>query len=942
MTDLKQFSGPNAGYLIELYESYLRDPDLVSGEMRQFLETLDIREIGIKAPARAPEAADAGRVLSLVALVQAIREKGHLCASFDPLGLREPETGPTEPQSYGLSDSDLGQMPASLIESRVSQDAASAGEVVSRLRSIYCGSAGYEFAHIRSEEERRWLQEAVESGRLAARLGKESRRNVLERLTNVEVFEQFLHRSFPGQKWFSLEGCDVLVPVLDEIIWESAHDDELRVLTMGMAHRGRLNVLTHVLGKSYEDILAEFAEGHHAHGSNWDGSEPGSMLDVKYHMGARRKIPSEKAGDLSLVLMSNPSHLEMVTPVAQGAARAYQEQNDFGGPPWPDEDAALPVVMHGDAAFTGQGIVAESLNMALLEGYRTGGTIHIVVNNQVGFTTEPHEFQSALYSTDVARGYDIPIVHVNADDVVACLSAARLAFAYRQQFHKDFLIDLVGYRRYGHNEGDEPSFTQPAMYRAIEQHPTARAIWARQLVSEGVVSEDDVEAMVHEVTTALRQAFITIPKSRLRELPEIIVRAGNGIPVDEEDTAVAAETLERLNEELHRVPEGFALNSKLERPFQRRREALEALKDDGRIDWAHAEALAFASILAEGTPVRLTGQDTERGTFSQRHAVLHDTNNGQRFVPLQAMSSARASFSVYDSPLSEAGALGYEYGYSAHAPDRLVLWEAQFGDFINNAQGIVDEFIVSAQTKWGQSAGLVLLLPHGYEGQGPDHSNAYLERFLQSCADDNIQVVYPTTAAQYFHLLRRQARLLRTAPNPLIVMTPKSLLRHPLASSTLAELAQGRFQQVIDDQGMRESAESVRRVILCTGKVFVDLVTSGEFARAEDVAVVRVEQLYPFPHDLLASVLKRYRSACEAMWLQEEPRNRGAWSYISPLIGDLLGPNVPLLYAGRPNLPSPAEGHMAQHRVQQEQIIQDALAGKGGMAASSRAGGLRR
>ncbi|MGH2542921.1 MAG: thiamine pyrophosphate-dependent enzyme, partial [Ardenticatenaceae bacterium] len=537
----------------------------------------------------------------------------------------------------------------------------------------------------------------------------------------------------------------------------AAHCD-IQALVLGMAHRGRLNVLAHVFGKTYKDILAEFAEGYHVNGSNFEGFEPGWMKDVKYHQGARWITPSATGGALSLALLPNPSHLEMIGPVVQGAIRALQEDSKELGPPEVDHDAAMAVVIHGDAAFAGQGIISEAFNMSQLVGYDIGGTVHIVVNNQIGFTTDPKDTFSNEFCTDIAKGYGVPIVHVNADDVNACLSVSRLAFAYRQQFHKDIVIDLIGYRRFGHNEGDEPSFTQPVMYGFIQEHPTARKIWADQLVSEGVITEEEVETVLHEATAGLRRAMEPLSGSQPVELLEALMKPRDYLPEERRtNTAVPRETILNLNEELSALPEGFALNPKLERPLERRQQAL---RDEGRIDWGHAEALAFASILADGVPVRLTGQDTERGTFSQRHAVLHDVQTGERFVPLQAMPSARAAFSVHNSPLSEASALAYEYGYSVQAAGTLTLWEAQFGDFVNNAQGAIDEFIVSAYAKWGESSGLTLLLPHGFEGQGPDHSSAHIERFLQLCADYNIQVAYPTTAAQYFHLLRRQAAIL--------------------------------------------------------------------------------------------------------------------------------------------------------------------------------------
>jgi 2-oxoglutarate dehydrogenase E1 component len=738
MTGLEKFPGPNVGYLVGLYETYLKDPASVDPEIRRFFEAspLDLAGLALEAKKGGEVGADLRQALAVSSLAQTIRETGHRYADLDPLGQRRPETSKIGPQAFGLTEADLQGLPASLVDGSLAQEAASAKEALARLKLVYCGKIGYEFAHLRDAREKAWLQEAVESGRFNSPLDAASRPGLLERLTEVEAFEQFLHRNFPGQRWFSLEGNDTLALLLEEIIWEAIHTD-LATLVMSMAHRGRLNVLAHIMGKPYADILLEFTEGIHRNGDRFESCPPAWMRDVKYHLGARRTIPSEITNNLDLLLLSNPSHVEMITAVALGATRSYQDQNGRAGPPRPNPEASLAIIIHGDAGFPGQGIVAESFNLGGLAGYSTGGTIHLVVNNQIGFTTGPQEAYSTLYPTDLARGYDLPVVHVNADAVEECISAARLAFAYRQRFHKDFIIDHVGYRRYGHNEGDEPSFTQPLLYQAIQEHPTARAVWAGELVEAGVVRAEEAEEMKRRSLAHLQETLASLPAAEKNgpsiEAPEFPQA------IREADTSVSAGVLTRLNQELHALPQGFNLNPKLERSFQQRRQALE---QEGSIDWAHAEALALASILAEGTPIRLTGQDTERGTFSQRHAVLHDYRTGERFVPLQAMPSARAAFGVYNSPLSEEAALAYEYGYSVHSPKTLVLWEAQFGDFVNNAQGVVDEFIASAQAKWGQCSGLALLLPHGYEGQGPDHSSGHLERFLQLSADGNIQVAY--------------------------------------------------------------------------------------------------------------------------------------------------------------------------------------------------------
>jgi len=741
-------------------------------------------------------------------------------------------------------------------------------------------------------------------------------------LTEVETFEHFLHQTFLGQKRFSIEGNDMLVPMLDSIIRNVAAAGT-REVVLGMAHRGRLNVLAHVLGKPYAAILQEFQAASRDEGAAASGK--GSMGwtgDVKYHLGARRAYQESGIEQMPITLAPNPSHLEFVNPVVVGSARAAQEQWDTPGAPRQDEKASLAILIHGDAAFPGQGIVAETLNMSRLRGYHIGGTIHIIVNNQIGFTTGPGDARSTLYASDLAKGFEIPIVHVNADDPEACIAAARMANAYVERFRKDFLIDLVGYRRWGHNEGDEPMFTQPRMYQRITTHPTVRELWARTLAEQGVVGADEAEAMVNTVQQRLQQA-----------------RQGsqsNGKPAEEESTqvfgpepgriatAVALERLIELNDALLQRPEAFTPNPKLERTLQRRRDALQ---EDGAIEWAHAEALAFAAILADGTPIRFTGQDVERGTFSQRHLVLHDLETGERHIPLQELPQAQAAFAIYNSPLSENAALGFEYGYSVHAPGVLVLWEAQFGDFANSAQVIIDQFLVAGRAKWRQRPSLVMLLPHGYEGQGPEHSSARLERYLQLAAGDNIRVANCSTAGQYFHLLRRHAALLDSDPRPLIIMTPKSLLRHPRAAVSPRALVSGSFYPVLDDPDARDRAEEVTRLVLCSGKVYVDAITSPNYEQAQNVAIIRIEELHPFPAGELEAVVERYPNLREAIWLQEEPRNMGAWNYLAARVRAILPRGVELKYVGRPEFSSPSEGSLRQHAAEQTRIVQSALTG---------------
>ena len=937
MTDLSLFHGPNAGYVVELYERYERDPQSVDAETRALFATWQPPPAG--TPAGTQHAASAVPVASAIPAIPAapvidgrspldvthtvgaaryiryIRELGHLAARIDPLGGEPPGDLGLDPAVHDIREHDLELLSADIVRGPLVAGAKDAREAVVRLRAVYAGSIGYETDHVQSYAERSWIRDAIESQRFFQNTQGVTERELLERLTDVETFERFLHQTFVGQKRFSIEGNDMLVPMLDSIIRNAGLHGTHEVV-IGMAHRGRLNVLAHTLGKPYSTILGEFLA------ASRDGSSqsaagragPGWMGDVKYHLGARRAYRDAGIEQMPITLASNPSHLEFVNPVVAGRARAAQELRDRPGEPLRDKRASLPIIIHGDAAFPGQGVVAETLNLANLAGYSTGGTIHIIINNQIGFTTEPRDSRSTLYASDLAKGFEIPIVHVNADDPVACIAAARMALAFREEFGEDFLIDLVGYRRWGHNEGDEPAFTQPQMYSKITGHPTVRTILAKRLEAEGTIAADTAEELYDRAMARLTAARSEADLHPHEYHPPEPAPAGLARRTA---TAVMAARLVELNSALMQRPPGFAANTRLERTLERRRGALDT---PGAIDWGHAETLAFASLLAEGVPIRLTGQDSERGTFSHRHVVLRDAATGQRLCPLQTLPQATASFAVYNSPLSENAALGFEYGYSAHAPDVLVVWEAQFGDFANGAQVIIDQFIISGRKKWSQTPALVLLLPHGHEGQGPEHSSARLERFLQLAADDNIRVANCTTAAQYFHLLRRQALLLASDPRPLVVMTPKSLLRHPRSGSSLADLAEGKFYRVLDDDVARAQADQVTRVVLCSGKVFVDLAGAREQAPAPHVALVRIEELYSFPAEELRATLAGYPAAAEIVWLQEEPANMGAWSYVQPLLRELLG-ELPLYYIGRAASASPSEGSLALHNVEQRRII---------------------
>jgi len=931
MSDLREFHGPNAGYVLELYERYRQDPGAVDPGWAEYFRSLPPSALAAAdAPAStaasaAPAAAgvDLEAVLAAHELAEAIRARGHTAARLSPLG-GDPTPDPAlRPEHHGLSEAALESLPATVVRGPAGAGARSAGEAIRKLREIYAATSGWEFDHVQDAEERGWLLDAVEQGRYRVPLDGDRGKALLERLAHVEGFERYLHKAFFGQKRFSIEGTDMLVPVLDEII-ESAEAAGTREVVIGMAHRGRLNVLTHVLGKPYAKMLEGFA-GAKA------GSEPptelkapdmsgGTSGDVKYHMGWRGGAEGEQG--IRVTLAPNPSHLEFVNPVIVGMARAAQDRTDRPGPPEVEPRRALAVLVHGDAAFPGQGVVAETFNMSRLPGFNVGGTLHVIANNQVGFTTGPHQARSTRYASDLAKGFEVPVVHVNADDPEACLAAARLAQAYRDRFGKDFVIDLVGYRRWGHNEGDEPSFTQPVMYDEIRSHPTVRERWAERLVADGALTREEADAIAQAVLDRLSATHEALGT-------EGAAPSGNGRPASTGaeagpiETAVPAERLVEYNEALLHWPEGFTPNARLAKLLERRRQVM---GPEGGIDWGHAETLAFASLLAEGTPVRLTGQDVGRGTFSHRHQVLHDARTDAEHTPLAALPAARASFEIHNSPLSEMAVVGFEYGYSVADPQVLVLWEAQFGDFVNGAQVIIDQFLAASRAKWGQTSGLVLLLPHGYEGQGPEHSSARLERFLQLAAEDNLRVVNCTTSAQYFHLLRRQAALLSRDPRPLVVMSPKSLLRHPLAASRLEELAGGRFRPVLPDETLAGREGEVTRLLLCSGKVYVDLVAGGAREAARDVALVRVEELYPFPAEEITAVVGGLPALRELVWVQEEPRNMGAWSFVEPRLRALAGER-PVHYAGRPERASPAEGSLDRHSAEQARIVEAAWTG---------------
>jgi 2-oxoglutarate dehydrogenase E1 component len=925
MNPWDQFTGVNAGYVYELYERYQRDPASVDDHTRAMfarwspeIETAPHPDEGVVRPS------DLTSAIAAFNLAESIRRFGHLAARLDPLGLAEPVGDPSlQPQSHGITDDTLARLPATVVGGHAAEGAASALEAITRLRTVYCGTTGHDYNHVFVPEERLWLREAVEAGRFRPPRDPIKGVELLDRITQVETFERFLHRTFPGKTRFSIEGLDLMVPILDEIISDAAAAGVQHVM-IAMAHRGRLNVLAHVLQKPYAQVLAEFKDPLFARSGRID---LGWMGDVKYHAGARHVAPSDgQPQSLIISMPPNPSHLEAVDPVLVGMARAAATVADRPGPPAVQTEKVLSILIHGDAAFPGQGVVAETLNLSRLAGYDVGGTIHIIANNQLGFTATPKESYSTSYASGLARGFKIPITHVNADDAEACIEAARLAWAYRHRFQLDFLIDLVGYRRYGHNEGDEPAFTQPEVYRVVSRHPTVREIFAKTLIEQGVLRPEQADGAVKRHRQELEHVYAALKPEQdyVRPLPEV-PPSGAARRVQ---TGVPLERLLALNRELMQVPPGFTVHRKLERARERRLTMLDQ-PGERTVDWATAEELAFATILEDGVPIRITGEDVERGTFSQRHGVLHDATTGAEHTPLARLTRARAAFEIHNSPLSENGAVGFEFGYNIQQPHRLVVWEAQYGDFINGAQVVLDEFLLSGRAKWGLSPSLVLLLPHGYEGQGPDHSSARLERFLQSAADINVRIVNCTTAAQYFHVLRRQAQLLTNDPLPLVMLTPKSLLRHPLTAAAAHELADGRFQLVIDDEAARRQPSRVRRLVLCSGKIYVDLVSSERRAQSTGVALVRVEQVYPFPADEIRAVLDRYPKLHEVCWVQEEPENMGAWEFVRPLVEQLVDGRWPVRYIGRVRNSSPSEGSAAWHGMNQRAIVEQALDEKG-------------
>jgi 2-oxoglutarate dehydrogenase E1 component len=851
-----------------------------------------------------------------MAIVSAYRRHGHLAAKLDPLGTQPPGDPALDVHNYGLTPAIMAAIPASILRTKLK--GSTLAEIVVELQRTYSSTIAYEVEHIANIEQREWLRDYIESGRHFSEISSERARNILGRLTKVETFERYLRKNYIGQKTFSIEGLDAMIPMLEETVSEFATDG-VRTAVIGMAHRGRLSTIAHVVNRPYEELLVEFDSAH----ARGEGEAENATGDVKYHHGAEGTYRTLDKREIAVELASNPSHLEAVDGVVEGRTRALQ--TDHKTPQATLEvGRAAPILVHGDAAFSAQGVVAEVLNLQGLEGYATGGTIHIISNNQIGFTTDPRDARSTRYASDLAKGFDIPIVHVNADDVEACLAAAHLAVDFRRRFGHDAIVDLIGYRRFGHNETDEPAYTQPEMYERIKTHPTVRELYAQKLIAQGIVTNEDVNALLAQATARVTDAHDKVKTGKWQPENAPISPRSTAAELSTVETKVEKTKLLAWNDELNVVPPSFTIHPKLVRQLDRRKQAFEA---EGEADWGLAEALAFSSLLSEGTPIRLTGQDTQRGTFSHRHLVLHDPVSGQTHAPIQHLSDALASFEIYNSPLSEYACLGFEYGYAVECPDALVLWEAQFGDFMNGAQIIIDQFIAAGQAKWNETSRLVLLLPHGYEGAGPEHSSARIERFLQLSAEGNVVVANCSTAAQYFHLLRLQAR--SPSALPLVIFTPKSLLRMKAASGSIDELSAGHFRPVIDDPRFADPAQrtKIERLLMCSGKIYYDLTSDPGFEKMTKTALARVELLSPLPVDEILALIGSYPNLKRVVWVQEEPKNMGARAHVRRRLVERLPKGIAdIEYIGRSYRASPSEGYGGAHAVEQARIVKEALA----------------
>jgi len=904
-------SAENGPQLEALYEQWKRDPASVEAQWHAFFAGFELgcqqppRRGGEAARSAAPAVApnkDQLRQSRVDALVSAYRRLGHQQAKLDPLNLIKRRTPELSFDYMKLTEADLDTEFEIYWAGKLTR--MPLHTMIDLLHETYCGHVGIEYMHIENYTIRRWLRDRIEEGRLRKdTLPNAEKKRVLSHLLEGELFEKFLHTRYVGQKRFSLEGGETIIPILDKIVEECPRMG-VEQIVMGMAHRGRLNVLANVLGKDYEFVFNEFADNYVPNSELGDG-------DVKYHQGYESIVTTSTGSKIGISLAPNPSHLEAVCPVVEGKTRAWQRRlNDTK-----ERRKVLPVLIHGDASFAGQGVVAETLNLSQLEGYRTGGTIHIIINNQIGFTTSPVDGSSSQYCTSVAKMLGSPIFHVNGDDPIAAVTTIQLAFEFRQQFQRDVVVDMYCYRRHGHNEGDEPRFTQPLMYSAIEDHPPISDIFFGHLVKFGDITPDEVRAFRATFEEKLNNAMQKSKVETKTIVPAIRKSLACPTLLDPVETAVPMEKLREIGAAITKEPETIDLNPKIKRWLQSRHDMVEG---KAPLDWSTAEALAFGSLLESGYPVRLSGQDSRRGTFTQRHSVLYDVNTRERYKPLNNIKPGQATFCVYNSPLSEYAVLGFDYGYGLDFPDMLVLWEAQFGDFANGAQIIIDQYIVCSETKWGETSSIVLLLPHGYHGQGPEHSSARLERYLQSCAEDNIQVAYPSSPASFFHILRRQA--LRKIKKPLVLMTPKGMLRDPRCTSPISDFATGRFEEILPDVAAPKDA---KRVILCSGKIYFELVDHRKTQKIEDTAIIRIEQLYPLHEKKLQAVVAAFAKAEKIVWCQEESANMGAWNFIEPRLRKLFARDI--AYAGRDASASTATGSHAIHELEQRELVNQAF-----------------
>ncbi|MBI5972472.1 2-oxoglutarate dehydrogenase E1 component [Staphylococcus caledonicus] len=917
--------GANLGLMLDLYDDYLQDPTSVPDDLQVLFSTIKNGEANIQAqPATEGSGSSASddTIKRIMRLIDNIRQYGHLMAAIYPVNTPERTNVPKlTMKDFNLDKETLENISSSIVSDHFSDIYDNAYEAIERMEKRYKGSIAFEYNHINNNKERTWLKRRIETP-YRATINNDEKKQLFDTLAHVEGFEKYLHKNFVGAKRFSIEGVDSLVLMLQQTLKRAA-EVEIQNIQIGMAHRGRLNVLTHVLEKPYEMMISEFMHTDPMKFLPEDGSlelTAGWTGDVKYHLGGV-KTTSSYGIEQRISLANNPSHLEVVAPVVIGRTRASQDNTQHHGGPTTDFHKAMPIIIHGDAAYPGQGINFETMNLSNLDGYSTGGALHIITNNRIGFTTEPIDGRSTTYSTDIAKGYDVPILHVNADDVEATIEAIDIAMEFRKEFHKDFVIDLVGYRRYGHNEMDEPSITNPVQYQSIRKHDSVEIIYGKKLVDEGVITQEQMDEIMDNVQKEMRAAQDKIDKTDKMDNPDMEKPESLELPLQSDDTDFSFEHLKEINDAMLTYPEDFHVLKKLNKVLEKRREPFE--KEDGLVDWAQAEQLAFATIVQDGISVRLTGQDSERGTFSHRHAVLHDEENGDTFTPLHHVPDQKATFEVHNSPLSEAAVVGFEYGYNVENKNSMNIWEAQYGDFSNMAQMIFDNFMSSARAKWGERSGLTLFLPHAFEGQGAEHSSARLERFLQLAAENNSTVVNLSSSSNYFHLLRAQAKSLNTeAMRPLIVMSPKSLLRNKTVAQPIDQFTSGGFKPIIVDEANKDK---VTKVILASGKMLIDLKEHLAKNPDESILLVAVERLYPFPEEEIKEVLNELPNLETVSWVQEEPKNQGAWLFVYPYLKSLVGDQYNLSYHGRIQRAAPAEGDGEIHKLVQNKIIESSM-----------------